>query len=49
MVSEEERLGYDGPGLVPRDVLLVDKHAHQLNNGEGRVGLHGSYKLLSHL
>lgn len=40
MVSEEERLGDDGPSLVPRDILLIDKYAHQFNNGERRVGLH---------
>ena len=32
----EDLLG-DVPGLVPRHALLVDQHAHQLGDGDGRV------------
>ena len=39
VVREEERVADDVPGLVPRHLLLVDEHAHELGNRERRVGL----------
>lgn len=28
MVGVEERVGHDGPGLVPCEVFVVDQYAH---------------------
>ena len=39
MVGEEERVGDDVPGDIPRKVFLVEEDAHQLGDGECRVGL----------
>ena len=39
VVREEERVAGDLPGLVPWNVLLVDKDAHELGDGERRVRL----------
>ena len=40
VVSEEERVGNDVPGGIPWEVLLIEKDAHELGDGEGWVGLH---------
>jgi hypothetical protein len=37
VVGVEEDVGDDGPGLIPSEVFVVDKDAHQLGDGKGRV------------
>ena len=39
MVSVEEDVGNNRPGLVPGQVFFVDEDSHQLRDGEGRMGL----------
>lgn len=39
MVREEECPGDNVPGSIPRELLLINKNAHELRNGERRVGL----------
>ena len=39
VVGEEEHVGDDLPGFVPRNLLLVNENAHELRNGESRVGI----------
>ena len=39
VVREEEHVGDDVPSSVPRNVLLVEENAHQLNYSERRVSL----------
>jgi len=39
MVCEKERVGNNCPCAVPWDLLLVDKDAHELDNGKCRMGL----------
>lgn len=49
VVGVEEDVGGDRPGLIPGEVFLIEKNAHQLGNSEGGVGLmvfwsaHGEY------
>ena len=37
VVGEEERVGNDLPGVVPRNLLLVDENTHQFWDGESGV------------
>jgi hypothetical protein len=39
VVSVEEDIGDDRPGLVPGEVLIIDQDTHQLGDGKGRVSL----------
>ena len=39
MVREEERVGHDVPGLIPRKLFIVEEDAHQLRNSKSWVGL----------
>jgi len=39
MVGEEECVGDDFPGIVPRNLLLIDENAHEFWNGESRMGV----------
>lgn len=34
MIREEECVGHNVPGLVPRNVFLVDEDAHQFRDGK---------------
>jgi len=39
VVGEEERVGDDLPGLIPRNVFLIDENTHEFRNSESRVSI----------
>ena len=39
VVGEEECVGDDLPGVVPRNLFLIDENTHEFRNSESRVGI----------
>ena len=39
MVGKEECVGDDIPGLVPRNLFLINENTHEFRNSESRVGI----------
>ena len=39
MIGISENFLRDAPGVIPLQHLLVDQHAHQLRDGNGRMGV----------
>lgn len=39
VVGEEECVSDDVPGIVPRDLLLINKNTHEFRNCESGVGI----------
>ena len=39
VIGEEECVGDDLPGFVPRNLFLIDENTHQFRNSESRVGI----------
>ncbi len=39
VVGIGESFAGDGPGVIPAQLVLIDQHAQQFRNGDGRVGI----------